>query len=71
MLKGSTPVTESTTDERVKEFLRSWAKIRGNIPVGLDTLRCVVCDRELEDGGFALLDGDPVCCRCRKKLKGE
>ena len=58
-------------NERVKEFLESWDRIRGDALLSMDALRCVVCDRELEDGGFALLDGDPVCSRCREKLKGE
>jgi len=58
-------------DERVKGFLRSWEKTRESDLLNSGPLRCVVCDRELEDGGLALLDGGPVCCRCREKLKGE
>ena len=58
-------------DERVKNFLESWKTIQGNILLSMGPLRCVVCDREIEDGGFALLDGDPVCDKCREKLKGE
>lgn len=56
-------------DDRVKEFLRSWEKIQESDLLSAGPLRCVVCDRELEDGGFALLDGDPVCHKCREKLK--
>ena len=52
-------------DERVKNFLESWKTIRENTLLSMDPLRCVVCDRELEDGAFAILDGDPVCHKCR------
>ena len=58
-------------DERVKNFLESWTKIQADSILSMGSLRCVVCDRKLEDGGFALLYGDPVCHKCREKLKGE
>lgn len=58
-------------DDRVKKFLESWAKIRENTPLSMDPLRCVACDRELKDGGFALLDGDPVCLKCGRDYKNK
>lgn len=57
-------------DERVKNFLESWDKIRDSVLLSTDPLRYVVCDRELEDGAFAILDGDPICHKCREKMKG-
>jgi hypothetical protein len=57
-------------DERVKNFLESWAKIRENTLLSIGPLRCAVCDRELEDGGFAIVDGDPVCQGGRESIRG-
>lgn len=56
-------------DERVKGFLESWKTIQKNIPLNVDVLRCVICDRELEDGRFALVDGDLICLNCMKGLQ--
>jgi hypothetical protein len=57
-------------EDRVKGFLESWEKIRGNIPIDADHLKCCICDCELKDGGFAILDGDPVCDKCKETMKG-
>ena len=55
----------TNVDERVKGFFEAWDRIRGDSMLSMDPLRCVVCNREIEDGGFAILDGDPVCHKCR------
>lgn len=56
-------------EDRVKGFLESWDKIKGNIPISADHLKCRICDCELKDGDFAIIEGDPICNKCRKKMK--
>jgi hypothetical protein len=57
-------------EERVRGFLESWDKIQGNAALSADQLKCCACGCELKNGDFAIIDGDPVCLKCRDKMKG-
>lgn len=56
-------------EERVKGFIESWEKIRDSDLLSPGPLHCVVCDRELEDGNFIILDGDALCLPCKDSIR--
>ncbi len=54
-------------EERVRGFLETWGKRKtGEIP-DPEEARCVVCGAVLEDGNFALVDGDLLCLKCERE----
>ncbi len=56
-------------EEKVKEFLEIWQMRKtGEIP-GPEPARCTDCGAMLEDGNFALVDGDLVCLSCMRGLQ--
>ena len=56
-------------EERVKEFLEIWEMRKaGEIPAPEDA-KCTGCGVVLEDGNFALVDGDLVCLNCMRGLQ--
>jgi transposase len=56
--------------EQVKGFIEVWAKRKSGAlpPLGV-TVRCHDCGVVLEDGNFALIDGNLTCLNCMEGLQ--
>ncbi len=48
-------------EERVRDFLEAWQRKKQ-----ADEFLCSDCGDKLEDGNFAVIDGDMICLSCMK-----